>query len=303
VITHDRIPQYYDWLSRYVQLSNWLAYRDRFAGFTMHKSLKLPGEGSGEGDHEGAGDRRGLRAGLEYCNDRMLAIAREHGLPPAPRVLDAGCGFGGTMFHWQRRVGGRHDGLTLSKVQVGVGERHARKRGIADVCRFHRRSYDAALEPDYDAIVAIESLIHAPDLRHTIANLAGGLRPGGVLLVLDDMATRDLDAAAPADAALVRANWGCPGHFPTDDDFRSAIAGAGLQLVAEEDFSPLMRVRPAHLLARQERVLARVKRAVPLTPIHTVASAFLGGVALERLHGSGDVDYRLLVARRAPVAA
>ncbi len=36
MITHDRIPSFYDWLSRYVQLSNWIAYRDRFAGFTMH---------------------------------------------------------------------------------------------------------------------------------------------------------------------------------------------------------------------------------------------------------------------------
>ena len=68
----------------------------------------------------------------------MLAVAREHGLPAAPRVLDAGCGFGGTMFHWHRRVGGRHDGLTLSNVQVDVGERHARAQGIADACRFHR---------------------------------------------------------------------------------------------------------------------------------------------------------------------
>jgi SAM-dependent methyltransferase len=296
VITHDRIPHFYDWLSRYVQLSNWLAYRDRFAGFTMHKSLEVPGVASN-------GDRGDLRAGLAYPNDRMLALAGEHGMPSAPRVLDAGCGFGGTMFHWQRKAGGRYDGLTLSKVQVDVGERHARKRGISDACRFHRRSYDAALEPEYDAIVAIESLIHAPDLRRTIANLAGGLKPGGLLLVLDDMATRDLDVARPHDAALLRTNWGCPGRYPTDEDFRGAIAGTGLELLAEEDLSPLMRIRPAEFLARQERVYSLLKRAIPLTPIRTVVSAFLGGVALERLHGSGDVDYRLIVARNPAVAA
>jgi SAM-dependent methyltransferase len=188
-------------------------------------------------------------------------------------------------------------------VQVNVGERHARAQGIADACRFYRRSYDVALDPDYDAIVAIESLIHAPDLRRTIANLAGGLRPGGVLLVLDDMATGDLDAARPADAAVVRANWGCPGRFPSDADFRAAIEGAGLRVVAEEDFSPLMRVRAERLLARQERILARLKRAVPLAPVRTIASAFLGGVALERLRGSGDVGYRLIVARRPGAVA
>jgi SAM-dependent methyltransferase len=295
MITHDRIPDFYDWLSRYVQLSNWMAYRDRFAAFTMHKSLDVPGE-------EGSG-RGGLRAGLEYANDRMLAVAGEAGLPDDPHVLDAGCGFGGTMFHWQRRAAGRYDGLTLSKVQVDVAERHARERGIAEVCRFHLRSYDAPLEREYDAAVAIESLIHAADLDATVANLAGGLRPGGLLLVLDDMATGDLDVAQPADAALVRANWGCPGRFPTHDDFRSALRRAGLTVVHEEDLSPLMRLRSEAFLARQERAYTLLRGAMPVRPVRTVISAFLGGVALERLHGTGDVDYRLIVARNAVAAA
>jgi SAM-dependent methyltransferase len=289
VITHERIPDFYDRLSRYVQLSNWLAYRDRFAAFTMHKSLAVPGATNG--------DRDGLRAGLQYANDRMLALAGEAGLPAEPRVLDAGCGFGGTMFYWHGRVGGRYDGLTLSKVQVDVAERRARGLGIADACRLHLRSYDAPLEREYDAVVAIESMIHAPDLDRTVANLAGGLRRGGLLLVLDDMATGDLDVARPADAALVRANWGCPGVFPTVGDFRAAIERAGLTVIAEEDLSPLMRLRSAELLARQERAYTLLRRAIPLAPVRTVISAFLGGVALERLHGTGDVDYRLIVAR------
>ena len=29
MITHEQIPDFYDWLSRYVQVSNWLSYRDR----------------------------------------------------------------------------------------------------------------------------------------------------------------------------------------------------------------------------------------------------------------------------------
>ncbi|MGH8471556.1 MAG: SAM-dependent methyltransferase, partial [Gammaproteobacteria bacterium] len=108
MITHEQIPDFYDWLSRYVQLSNWLSYRDRFAAFTMHKRLCIPTQ---------AGLALGRTAGLEYVNDRLLEVA---GLPPEPRVLDAGCGFGGTVFHWQRRIGGRNDGLTLSRVQLGV---------------------------------------------------------------------------------------------------------------------------------------------------------------------------------------
>ncbi|MCA1682819.1 MAG: hypothetical protein LC685_02305, partial [Actinobacteria bacterium] len=162
---------------------------------------------------------------------------------------------------------------------------------------FHLRSYDSALKPEYDAPVVIESLIHAPDLCATMANLAAGLLPDGLLLVLDDMATGDLDVLRPADPVLVRENWGFPGTFPTDRDFRAAMVDAGQTVIHDEDLSPLMRIRGEELLERQERRYTLLKRTVGVAPIRTVVSAFLGGVALERLHGTGDVDYRLLVAR------
>ena len=289
MITNERIPEFYDWLSRYVQVSNWLAYRDRFASFTMHKWLDVP-------DAAANGDRSGRSAGLEYVNRRMLEVADGAGLASSPRVLDAGCGFGGTIFHWHERIGGRYDGLTLSKVQVQVAERQARRRGIADACGFHLRSYDERQPAEYDAVVAIESLLHSADLERTIANLAGALAPGGLLLVLDDMATGDLDVARPAEAALLRSHWGCS-PYPSYDDYRAAIAGTPLTVIHEENLSPLMSPRAPEILDRLERTYTRAHRAVPLAPVRTVVSAFLGGIGLERLHGCGDVEYRMIVAR------
>jgi hypothetical protein len=58
-----------------------------------------------------------------------------------------------------------------------------------------------------------------------------------------------------------------------------------------------MRPRPRADLDRLERIYARAHRLVGVRPVRTVVSAFLGGIALERLHASGDVEYRLLVAR------
>jgi SAM-dependent methyltransferase len=282
VITHQQLPAYYDWLSRYVQLANWLSYRDRFASFTMHKRLGIE-----------AADSR--TAGLEYVNERVLAVS---GLAPGPRVLDAGCGFGGTIFHWQSRIGGHYDGITLSRVQLAVAQREARRRGIADVCRFRVHSYDGPLETGFDAVVAIESLIHSPGLDRTLSNLAGALAPGGVLLVLDDMAAAELDNHRPAEAELLRRHWGCARYW-THDDYRMGLDRAGLSLIHTEDLSALMRPRHEKILDRLERTYSLLHRMIPVRPARTVVSAYLGGIALERLHGSGDVHYRLLVARRA----
>jgi SAM-dependent methyltransferase len=246
----------------------------------MHKRLAVPGDA-----------RR--TAGLEYVNDRLLEVAS---LPEDAQVLDAGCGFGGTVFHWQARAGGRYEGLTLSRVQLEVAQREARSRGLEEVCQFHLRSYDEPLPPDFDVVVAIESLIHSPNLGRTVSNLARALRPGGVLVVLDDMATADLDRTRPTEAALLRAHWGCASYF-TEDDYRAALESSGLRLVYEQDLSSLMRPRPADVLDRLERSYSRLHRSIPLAPVRTVISAYLGGIALERLHRSGDVHYRLLVAR------
>jgi SAM-dependent methyltransferase len=285
VITYDEIPDYYDWLSRYVQVANWLAYRDRFAGFTMHKALAAPGDDS-------------EAAGLSYVNERLLEL-----VAPAPdaRILDAGCGFGGTVFDWQARVGGTYVGLTLSRVQRDVASREARRRGLEDVCRFQLRSYDEPLNADYDVVVAIESLIHSRDLACTVANLRNAMSPGGTLAILDDMAETDLDRVRPAEAELLRRHWGCA-TYPTADAYRDAVRRAGLAIAHEEDLSPLMRPRRPDVLDRQQARYLRLHRTLPLTPVRTVVSAYLGGIALERLHGSGDVHYRVLLARDAATA-
>ncbi|MGH9277994.1 MAG: SAM-dependent methyltransferase [Acidimicrobiales bacterium] len=280
MITDTEIAAFYDWLSRSVQVTNWVAYRDRFASFTMHKRL-----------HAEPNGRR--TAGVEYVNDRVLDAA---GLGAGAHVLDAGCGFGGTVFHWHGRIGGRYEGVTISPVQHRIAVREARRRGIGAACRFRVQSYDDPLGGGFDAVVAIESLIHSSDLGHTVANLAAALRPGGTLLVLDDMATGDLDSRRPREAGLLRTHWGC-GRYPTEHDYREAITSAGLRLTGDEDLSPLMRPRPDGDLDRLEATYARLHRTLAVRPVRTVVSAFLGGIALERLHASGDVRYRLLVAR------
>lgn len=285
MITNDTVPALYDWLSRYVQLANWLSYRDRFASFTMHKTLSVPTIGEGP---------KGRTAGLDYVNDRLLEAAQ---LPAEPRVLDAGCGFGGTIFHWHERIGGVYDGLTLSRVQLRVARREARRRRAEQACRFHLKSYDAPIDEGYDAVVAIESLVHARDISRTVSNLAGGLRAGGLLLMLEDMAKVDLAREAPADAALLRTHWGCH-PYPTEENYKQALDGARLRVIHEEDLTPHVRYRSADILGAQEAKYSRLYRLIPLSPVRTVLSAYLGGVGLERLYLNGKMSYRLIVARK-----
>jgi SAM-dependent methyltransferase len=269
------VAHLYDWLSRYVQLANWRAYGDRYAGLTMHKPLCVE-----EGDP------------MHAVHDRLLEASR---LPREPRVLDAGSGFGGTIFRWAARIGGTYDGLTLSGVQLRVARREARRRGLDARCRFHLRSFDAPIEERYDGIVAIETLVHAPDFAGAVANLAHALAPGGALLLVEDVPP---EAIPPHDAELLARHWSCP-RLPSEADYRDAFAANALTLEHEEDLTAHVRMRGVDAVDRAERRYRRLWRLLPFAPARAVLAAYLGGLAIERLYATKRLRYRLFVARRA----
>ena len=165
-----QLGYYYDWLSRYQRVVTRLGHKGGFDPLTVHRLLTP--------------DRPGV-APADVVHDRILSAS---GRPSHPRVLDAGCGVGGTVFYLQARLGGRYDGLTLSEIQQKRASREAARRGLLETCRFHVRSYDgdlADLLPDgADLIVAIESLAHSIDPARSLANLARAIRPGGRLALV-----------------------------------------------------------------------------------------------------------------------
>jgi SAM-dependent methyltransferase len=252
----------YDWLSRYVQLANLRAYGDRYAGLTMHKPLSV--------------------GGTSAVNDRLLAAAK---LPDKPRVLDAGCGFGATIFAFHERLGGTYDGLTLSRVQQRVAQREAQRRGVANDCGFHVRSFDAAIDGTYDAIIAIETLVHSPDFAKTLANLAAH----GRLLIVEDIPTASIDGTH--DAELLARYWSCP-HLPTERDYRDRLT-----IDYEEDLTPFVRTRDLAAIDALEQRYTRWYRQLPLAPARAILAAYLGGLAIERLYAKGLLRYRLFIAR------
>jgi SAM-dependent methyltransferase len=239
-------------------------------------------------------DASAAAGGVHAVHDRLLALA---GLPPRPRVLDAGCGFGGTVFRWCEQIGGQYDGLTISRVQAGVARREARRRGWETHCRFFLQSFDQPLPGRYDGIVAIETLVHAPRPAATVAHLAAALRPGGRLLVVEDIPPVALGAEAGHELALLREHWGCA-SLPTVDDYRRSFAAAGLVLLHEEDLTAGVRTRPPRQLDRLERRYTRLRTALPWGPARAVLAAYLGGIAVERLYATGRLAYRLMVAGR-----
>jgi SAM-dependent methyltransferase len=279
----SQLGHYYDWLSRYQSLVTRLGHTGGFDPLVVHRLLTP--------------DRAGVSP-ADVVHERIVSAT---GPLSNPRVLDAGCGVGGTIFYVQARRDGQYDGLTLSDVQQKRASREAARRGVSQACRFHVRNYDTDLrdlEPDgVDLIVAIESLAHSINPARSIANLAHVIRPGGRFAIVDDVPRDDLAGDDP-DFAGFRAGWACQG-IANDSALAAALGSAGLTVEHDEDLTPLVPLRGRDALERLVRTNRRWRRALPFGAARRLIDSLYGGLMLERLYHRGVARYRFVVARRA----
>ena len=282
----SRLARYYDWLSRYHRLVARLGHKGGFDSLTVHRLLSP--------------DRPGVRP-ADVVHERLLAAL---GPLISPRVVDAGCGFGGTILYMHARIGGRYDGLTLSSVQQTRATREAARRGVAGACRFHVRSYDADLGdlvPDgVDVIVAIESLAHSIDPARTMRHLARSLGRGGRLAIVDDVPRDTLPDDDP-DFAAFRDGWSCPA-IARDRTLAAGCGAANLSLEHDEDLTPLVTLRDPGALDRLVGANRRWRRVLGSTAAGELVDSLYGGLMLERLYRRGLMRYRFVLARLEPMS-
>jgi len=117
-----------------------------------------------------------------YDNDTEHALRRA-GLRPGMRVLDVGCGPGDVSFVAARLVGptGTVLGVDAALEVIDVARARAAEQGLSWV-RFETATIpDIALDEPVDAVVGRLILIHLPDPETALRELAGLVRPGGVI--------------------------------------------------------------------------------------------------------------------------
>jgi SAM-dependent methyltransferase len=143
-------------------------------------------------------------------------------------VLDLGSGAGADVLISARRVGatGRAIGLDMTDEMLALARANAAAAGVSNVEFVKGYIEDIPLPDDSVDVVISNCVINlAADKRKVIAETARVLRPGGRFAVSDVIADPDMDEATRADMA---AYTGCIAGALTEDEFRSALAAAGL---------------------------------------------------------------------------
>ena len=138
------------------------------------------------GDPPGPRDFRAAKAAFVHELVRWSGLDR---LPPGSRVLDVGCGIGGSARILARDYGFEVLGISISPGQIA----RARELTPADLpgCRFAVMDAlalelpDAGPEGGFDAVWSVEAGPHMPDKQRYADEMLRVLQPGGCLAVAD----------------------------------------------------------------------------------------------------------------------
>ena len=237
---------------------------------------------------------------FHFAEDRIAGVVRrlaEAGTAAEPpHVVDLGCGVGGSLCYLAGGLPITGTGVTLSPVQVRAARERIESAGVSD--RVTCIEGDFGDLPDdmraADVAFAIESFVHGPDPARFFAEAARLVRPGGALVICDDV--RRPGHGREAERAIRRFKRGWHVNSLLEAGELRRLAGeAGFEHESTEDLSPYLELRRA-----RDRVIDAAVALFGRLPLEeTRFGHLLGGSALQQGLARGWIGYDLMVFTRA----
>ena len=247
----------------------------------------------------GAGTRTRDDA-FHYVEDQIATLIRRFpSSSTAVHVVDLGCGIGASLCYLAEQVPIRGSGITLSPSQAAMAREVVADRGLSGRVECLEGDYcalPASIMPA-DLAYAIESFVHGPDPARFFDQCRRLLKPGGLLVICDDMKTGVVSPAATQAIDEFTRGWHINTLLERDALIRLARE-AGFEHESTQDLTPLLELKRGRDVAISVGV-ALLKRL----PFDTERFDYaIGGNALQTCLARGWIGYEVTVFKSPEIA-
>lgn len=223
-------------------------------------------------------------------------------IKPSDKVLDAGCGYGGTALWMSENIGCQTVGVTLVPYQVKMATKLADERGLSKKTKFLLRDFSNTnlAANSFDVIVGIESIVHAADKDKFVEEAFRLLRPGGRLLISEYILNDSFTDADKKDASVRRwlDGWAMPSLLSAKQ-YSDIMKKHGFSSVTVEDWTP-------HILPSLNRLWRWCHRMQPyastLRRLKLISNRHYGNLdaslAMEEAYNKKIFRYKVIVAKK-----
>ena len=262
-----------------------------------HYDRLLPYYHSLWGEHIHHGYWKGDESPAEAQVHLIEMLASRAGIQRNTKILDVGCGIGGSSLWLAGELGCEVLGITISPKQAAAATDRARQRGLSERARFEVKDANQLDLPSesFDAIWVIEASEHLTDKPGFIRECARVLKPGGVLAICAWVAAEQLDEPRGQLVEQVCQGMLCP-SMASLSAYTGWMEQSGFQRIEAEDI--VLRVKKTWKLcariARRPEVQLLLKTTDQRTRDFVKAFA-----AIDRAYEEGAMGYGMLHGTKA----
>lgn len=221
-------------------------------------------------------------------------LAQLANIKTGSRILDIGCGFGGSSLYLAKRYDAQVIGITISPVQVQMAKEAAAKTSL-DVSFLLMDAEEMQFPRPFDLLWSVESISHYHHPRKFFASAAKLLKPGGCFALTDWFQKENLSAAdkkkfiAPIESGMMV-------ELNRMNDYNDFLVSSGLHVVHQQDLT-------LNCAKSWDIGLDIIERKMIWSLAAKLGAEFVTNLkafrAMRAGFASGNFVYGLLVARKA----
>jgi len=223
------------------------------------------------------------------------------GIQSSDKVLDAGCGIGGSSIWMAKQHANRVTGITISGKQAGHARQHAHRHGVAERVDFAVADFCATpfTDESFDVVWALESACHALNKADFLREAYRLLRKGGKLVVCDGFLLQRQFTEPQWQAVVTCLNgWAVP-NLCSRQEFMGLLEQQGFQSVQCHDITPQTQASVEHMykVAKRLQPVQSISQWLGLRSRAQTAN-YLVGLAQYRLFTEKLTEYCIFTAEK-----